>query len=133
MVGDDQVVSDKVALSKNQRGIEMRSAIAKVALNIAAPFILDVVKDMIKPEGITIFKDKTEELLRGLAAKTDNTVDDMLVDALFEKAFNDDAISEYGLKLVSMAKGYVVMTETKYDDKFALPILQRFEEVLTVQ
>lgn len=106
------------------------NAVTTVAVNIAAPFIIDIVCDMIKPEGVTIFKDKTEELLRGLAAKTEMTFDDMLVEALFEKAFTDEAVSEYGLKIISMAKGYVVMTETKYDDKFALPVLKRLESVL---
>jgi len=92
--------------------------------------LVKMVIDMITPEGITVFRDKIIQMLRELTGKTENEIDDAAIELLVTHALTLGNVGKYGLPLVSMAKGYVVMSETQWDDKFGLPLLQHLEEIL---
>jgi len=108
------------------------NSMVKTILWTAAPYLAGVIKDAINPEGVILMRDEAIDLLRDLADKTGTELDDTAVEFLIEHAFTLGNIGEYGLRLVSLAKGYIVMSETEWDDRFGLPILKAAEDVLAI-
>lgn len=104
-----------------------------MAINLLLPLLVDIVQDMLKPEGVTKFREKIIELFRGLAGKTEPEWDDYLVEKYLVAALSPDNFSSYGVDIIRWAKAYVIDTITKYDDKICLPILIKLENILELE
>lgn len=108
----------------------MKETVIKYALQILLPFLIDLIKDMIKPEGVIEFRDKVLEWLYKLVEKTETELDDKALELAVKTAFTLANIKTYGVQFVDWAIMYVVHSETKYDDTYLLPVLQKLKEVL---
>jgi hypothetical protein len=110
--------------------------IKKVAVQALIPFaidmVVDIVRDMITPEGVVAFRDRVIAMAREMADKTTTEVDDVLVEKLVANVLTVENYDAYGRSLIAWATQYVQNTETKYDD-YLVPILQGIEAAFSTK
>ena len=108
----------------------MQQMFLQLALKMAIPLLVKVVKDMLKSTDVTGMREKLTSLLLDLASKTSTSVDDDLVTSLVPLLFSDENIDEFAKKVIPVLQEFVKNTQTQWDDEIILPILDTINEIL---
>lgn len=102
-----------------------------IMIDMAIPLVVDIITDIITPEGVVKFRNNMLAKIESFTSKTANTIDDSVV-----KSFVGTFLFTSGPLLDSifdMIEAYVKDSETKYDDNIISPIIVNLRKVLNIQ
>jgi len=112
--------------------MSVKTTVVKAILPVVVDMLVDVVKDMVTPEGVVEFRGEVIKLIEDLVGKTETELDDNILRYFVESAFTLDNYQEVGSRVLVTAKEYVRNSETKYDD-WVIPILDSLLEAFSVE
>jgi len=101
-------------------------------LKSAVPMLVDIVADMITPEGVTEFRKEVITMLEKAAISSDLALDDKTLEVFISTIMTEENFEQFGAGMVNIMKDYVRNSETKYDD-WVIPILDSLLEAFSVE
>jgi len=101
-------------------------------LKSAVPMLVDIVADMITPEGVTEFRKEVITMLEKAATSSDLALDDKALEVFISTIMTEENCEQFGAGMVNIMKEYVRNSETKYDD-WVIPILDSLLEAFSVE
>lgn len=104
----------------------MNAVVRNVVVGMALDLVVDILKDMATPEGVTKFREEVINLGTKLTSKSANDFDDRAWKWVAMNLLTPGNWSMYGGEAVVWMKNYVMDSATKYDD-YTLPILVALE------
>lgn len=101
-------------------------------LKSAIPLLVDIVADMITPEGVTEFRKEVIMMLEKATISSDLALDDKALEVFISTIMTEENFEQFGAGMVNIMKEYVRSSETKYDD-WVIPILDSLLEAFSVE
>lgn len=100
-----------------------------VLLNLAIPFIVDIIQDMITTENVVKVKNEITGYLQEKTGETTNKIDDEIIKFILEEISRNK--DRYKDKFFDMIDEYVLDSRTKYDDRVVLPITKKLRVAIS--
>ena len=108
----------------------MKDVIVKWAMQMALPTIIGAVQDMIRSADYTGMRDRLISKLTEMAEKTKTPIDNNLVERVIPIFFAPEFLAHLLSDIVPPVRAFIAHSETKWDDKTLLPVLDTLENML---
>ena len=109
----------------------------KTALMLVQPVVMAIIEDIIKsgtiPERLLQLKGEVIGGILALAGKSSFSWDDKLAKMIVDHMLSGGVVDELTEVFLKNAEIWVQASESKWDDKIVLPIIQQFREVISVE
>jgi len=100
---------------------------AKAIFRIGIPIVVDAIVSAIESADLVKYRDEAINGLRHLADKTDTKIDNYAVETLAPVMMDFSNIKVVSETLIPQARNIILASESEYDDKILLPILDALE------